>query len=193
MIVIIILRFTSFSSCTVEPSLFEDERRRSLKAAKRGFANSKGVSSKKGGCLIFWMSWVQNTKWSKGSDIPRLQLLSVLFSFQHPPLQLLSILFSIQHPPLQFLSILFSIQHPLSNSFLFYSPFKIPPPTTFYFILLSTSPSNSFLFYSPFNIRPSNSFLFYSLFVCHFLKFFADSLVNNYLETSCSNIINPPF
>ena len=138
----------------MEPSLFEDGRRRSLKAAKRGFANSKGVSSKKkGGCLIFWMSWVQNTKWSKGSDIPPLQLLSILFSFQHPPSN--SFLFYspfntpsptpfcfilLSTSPLQLLSILFSFHHPSSNSFLFYSPFNTPSPTPFYFILLSTSP-----------------------------------------------------
>ena len=168
----------------MEPSLFEDGRRRSLKAAKRGFANSKGVSSeKKGGCLIFWMSWVQNTKWSKGSDIPPLQLLSILFSFQHPPSN--SFLFySPFNIPLQLLSILFSFQHPFSNSFLFYSPFNIAPPTPFYFILLSPSflqllsilfsfqhpLSNSFLFYSPFNIPPPTPFYFILFLFATFWK-----------------------
>ena len=160
MIVIIILRFTSFSSCTVEPSLFEDERRRSLKAAKRGFANSKGVSSKKGGCLIFWMSWVQNTKWSKGSDIPRLQLLSVLFSFQHPPLQLLSILFSIQHRPSNSFLFYSPFNIPPSNSFLFYSPFNIPSPTPFCFILLSKSPLQLLSILFSFQHPPPTPFYF---------------------------------
>ena len=136
MIVIIILRFTSFSSCTVEPSLFEDERRRSLKAAKRGFANSKGVSSKKGGCLIFWMSWVQNTKWSKGSDIPPSNSFLFYSSFNSPP----------------------------PHSFLFYSPFNIPPPTPFYFILHSTSPLQLLSILFSFQNPPSNYFLFYSPF-----------------------------